>query len=418
VAQDMSARGISNKSLRSLNVPRNSSRQFLVVCLARIMVFMGSAMAGIFGACGVVGTAQCMPRLQWLEYTLEVLGSIFSSSGQVDVSQRIARLRRGIQGNRRAACFEIFGKRPTAGTDNQRNSAMAHTEATPASSPASASHASGPLTHFFTISTPRDASLAALSPPLTCQCECAAAALKSVSRLPALSWPELGDESEVSELPGTPSSFRMLTAEEIADSVAATAACRQMSGGGTTDRASSTADASSPDKFSGESGLGLVLSDTEDDESSTASSAASFSDDMVVTPFAYAISAHSIAESFAPALLSASVSITGRTGKFWNILITKDQDQATITRGAPSVACMLSRRYSEFRILDRQLRPWTPCLPPLPAKSAFFRKNFKPGFMAQRRRGLEAYVETLLSDRATLMDPAVCKFLGLERSSE
>merc|ERR1719433_1537571 len=118
------------------------------------------------------------------------------------------------------------------------------------------------------------------------------------------------------------------------------------------------------------------------------------SSDDEARPVAYSIStpAPSFQGSFAcaPELLSASVTITGRSGKFWNVLI--ETDKASCDK-APSLAYIFSRRYSEFQTLDGQLRPRVPELPRLPAKSAFFRKNLKPGFMDERRLGLESYIE-------------------------
>jgi len=159
--------------------------------------------------------------------------------------------------------------------------------------------------------------------------------------------------------------------------------------------------------FQGISAMGtLVLPESEDAYCTNSSS------DGEVSPMAYAISTPTVQGSFAHELQAASVTITGRSGKFWTVSIATVEDSSD---DAPSLAYIISRRYSEFKALDRQLRPRVPELPLLPAQSAFFRKTFKPGFMEERRCGLESYIEALLKDPATLRDPAVCTFLGLGR---
>jgi hypothetical protein len=79
------------------------------------------------------------------------------------------------------------------------------------------------------------------------------------------------------------------------------------------------------------------------------------------------------------------------------------------------------RRYSEFAVLERQLRAKMSSLPALPPK-AFFRKLASsimndPSFMNDRERGLGKLLETMISSDPALRSPELRDFLGVIASS-
>jgi len=120
-----------------------------------------------------------------------LVATIFGSCGLVVIAQGIARRRRGIRVNRRAACLLIFGRRQTlASTESERSRQSA----------ASTEAAQVPLTHFYPISTPWNSNLSSLITPWS-RCQYAAISEKSLS-------------------------FRMLSAGELASAVA-TSKCRE-----------------------------------------------------------------------------------------------------------------------------------------------------------------------------------------------
>jgi len=92
--------------------------------------------------------------------------------------------------------------------------------------------------------------------------------------------------------------------------------------------------------------------------------------------------------------------LSGRSGKFYTIEVT----------GRELPTQMVHRRYSEFVELDKQVRLKLSGLPTLPRKSVFS-KHFKPGFMAQREEGLEAFMEAIVEADPTLQDPSVRAFV-------
>lgn len=140
------------------------------------------------------------------------------------------------------------------------------------------------------------------------------------------------------------------------------------------------------------------------------SACGSFRPDSVAPAAAAAAAAsdQGVSEATASQSQLPAARIVGQDGKFYKIMTAVDQQDGDLA-SLQSVA----RRYREFASLDVELRQRHPTLPELPQKSVFFRKNFKCGFMDDRKQRLDDYVSALLADPAVVTEPSVQKFLGM-----
>lgn len=99
-----------------------------------------------------------------------------------------------------------------------------------------------------------------------------------------------------------------------------------------------------------------------------------------------------------------SIRICGRSGKYYELEVSG-------SGGGPLQAYKLHRRYREFACLDELVRGRLEGLPHLPRKS-FFTKRMSSGFMLQRERGLQAFMNSVIEADPNIQDEAVKAFLN------